>query len=176
MDSENKELDGIISRNIGIKTPREIAELAGVTAHEVIRRAEELKDEHDAITLESKIHFLLVRLDQIAVEAQEAASKAPTARDASGLYTAATGAITQSLKQLAALKKENDGAVAELNRKRLTAILHMFDIIVSRGVGEISEKYGIQEGELLELFRGHISTAAAEVEGQTVAPTKPMIR
>lgn len=164
MDSENKELDGIISRNIGIKTPREIAELAGVTAHEVIRRAEELKDEHDAITLESKIHFLLVRLDQIAIEAQEAASKAPTARDASGLYTAATGAITQSLKQLATLKKENDGAVAELNRKRVQELLRLFDLVIEKGVADLAVEYDLDKTELLTVFQGHIVGAARELD------------
>lgn len=173
---DTAELDKYIARYVGIRSPREIAELSGTTARDVIRRAEEMKDEVDALSIEAQISFTLRSLNEIAADAKTDAANSTDNRDKAGLYSAAVSAHAQSLKQLAALKKENDGAVAELNRKRLTAILHMFDIIVSRGVGEISEKYGIQEGELLELFQGHISTAAAEVEGQTVAPTKPMIR
>lgn len=164
MTDTTPELDGLIARHIGVKTPREIAELAGCSAHEVIRRAEELKDEHDAITLESKIHFLLVRLDQIARSAQDAADNAPNARDASGLYAAATGAITQSLKQLATLKKENDGAVAELNRKRVQELLRLFTLVVERGVSDLAEEHDLDKMELLSTFQGHIVGAARELE------------
>ena len=164
MDEESTHLDSYISRYIGIKTPREIAELAGSNANDVIRRAEEMKDEHDAITLESKIHFLLVRLDQIARSAQDAADNAPNARDASGLYAAATGAITQSLKQLATLKKENDGAVAELNRKRVQELLRLFDLVVERGVSDLAEEHDLDKMELLSTFQGHIVGAARELE------------
>ena len=66
---ETTELDKCIALYIETKTPREIAERAGVTPERVIARAEEMKDEADALSIEASIHFLMRRLNAIAANA-----------------------------------------------------------------------------------------------------------
>lgn len=164
MDEESTHLDSYISRYIGIKTPREIAELAGSNANDVIRRAEEMKDSADALTIEAQIYFAMRSLNEIAADAKTDASQALDNRDKAGLYSAAVSAITQSLKQLNVLKKENDGAVAELNRKRVQELLRLFDLVVERGVSDLAEEHDLDKMELLSTFQGHIVGAARELE------------
>lgn len=164
MEIETTELDSYIARYVGIKTPREIAELSGATAQDVIRRAEEMKDEADALTIEAQISFTLRSLNEIAADAKTDAKNSLDNRDKAGLYSAAVSAHAQSLKQLASLKKENDGAVAELNRKRVQELLRLFDLVVERGVTDLAEEHDLDKMELLSIFQGHIVGAARELE------------
>lgn len=163
-EMETTELDKCIALYIETKTPREIAERAGVTPERVIARAEEMKDEADALSIEASIHFLMRRLNAIAANAQKAADDAPSAKDAAGLYSASVSAITQSLKQLNLFKKENDGAVAELNNKRIQFLLRMFDSVVEKGVSDIALEHGLDKGELLTSFQKRIMDAARELD------------
>lgn len=160
------ELDKYIARYIEVKTPREIAEIAGTTPERVISRAEEMKDEQDAITLDARIHFLLIRLNQIAISAQNDAEVATDAKEKGGLYSAAVGAIRESMKQLNLFKKENESAVAELNQKRLRELLRLFDYIVGEGVREVSRKYSLDEDELIGIFQDKIVDSAREIDGR----------
>lgn len=161
---ETTELDKCIALYIETKTPREIAERAGVTPERVIARAEEMKDEADALSIEASIHFLMRRLNSIAANAQKAADDAPNAKDAAGLYSASVSAITQSLKQLNAFKKENDGAVAELNNKRVIELLRLFDVIVVRGSKQLADTHGLDVEEVKEVFMNNITIAARELD------------
>lgn len=164
MDEEETNLDKHIALYIETKTPREIAKLAGVTPQRVIARAEEMKDEADALSIEASIHFLMRRLNAIAASAQKAADNAPNAKDAAGLYSASVSAITQSIKQLNQFKKENDGAVIELNNKRIQFLLRMFDSVVDKGVTDIALEHGLDKGELLSSFQKRIMDAAREID------------
>lgn len=164
MEIETTELDSYIARYVGLKTPREIAELSGTSVQDVIRRAEEMKDEADALTIEAQISFTLRSLNEIAADAKTDAKNSLDNRDKAGLYSAAVSAHAQSLKQLASLKKENDGAVAELNRKRVQELLRLFDLVVERGVADLAEEHGLDKMELLSIFQGHIVGAARELE------------
>lgn len=164
MEEDFTQLDKQIARYIETKTPREIADLAGVTPERVIARAEEMKDEQDAITLDTRIHFLMRRLDSIAQSALDDAQNAADAKEKGGLYSAAVGAIRESMKQLNLFKKENESAVAELNQKRLRELLRLFDFIVGEGVRELAVKYGLDEDELIGIFQAKIVESAREIE------------
>lgn len=166
MEEDFTQLDKQIARYIETKTPREIADLAGVTPERVIARAEEMKDEQDAITLDTRIHFLMRRLDSIAQSALDDAQNAADAKEKGGLYSAAVGAIRESMKQLNLFKKENEAAVQELNQKRVTEILRLLDVIVLMGVEEISATYGIDETDLSLIFQSKIVEAAKELEAR----------
>lgn len=166
MEEDTTELDKAIQQYITVKTPSQIAQIVGTSAEEVIHRAREMKDEIDAITLEEQITFLTHRLNQIAVDAQNDAKNAQDARDKGGLYSAAVGAIRESLKQANTLKKENSNAVAELNQKRLREILRLFDVVVQRGVEQIAQEKDLDPAELMGVFQGHIVEAAKEIESR----------
>lgn len=164
MEIETTELDSYIARYVGLKTPREIAELSGATVQDVIRRAEEMKDEADALTIEAQISFTLRSLNEIAADAKTDAKNSLDNRDKAGLYSAAVSAHAQSLKQLASLKKENDGAVAELNRKRVQELLRLFDLVIEKGVADLADEHDLDKMELLTIFQRHIVGAARELE------------
>lgn len=167
MDEEElSTLDKYISRYIEVKTPREIAELAGTTPERVISRAEAMKDEVDALSIDAKLYFAITRLNQIAMDAQNDAANAADARDKGGLYSAAVGAIRETLKQYNILKKENESAVLELNRKRVQELLRLFDVVIDRGVQEVAEVHGIDRTELLATFQTKIVEAAKELESR----------
>lgn len=165
MDEEYSELDRLIQQYITVKSPREIAELAGTDATVVIKRAQQMKDEIDALTLEEQITFLMFRLNRIAADAENDAKEAGY-EFKGGLYSAATGAIKESLRQISILKKDNDSRVEALNQKRVAELLRLFDFIVARGVAEISKTYNIDKTELMEVFQEHIITAAREIESR----------
>lgn len=160
------QLDKQIARYIETKTPREIADLAGVTPERVIARAEEMKDEQDAITLDTRIHFLMRRLDMIAQSALDDAQNAADAKEKGGLYSAAVGAIRESMKQLNLFKKENEAAIQELNQKRLQELLRLFDVVIDRGVGELVAEHGLDETEVTMIFQSKIVEAAKEIESR----------
>lgn len=160
------QLDKQIARYIETKTPREIADLAGVTPERVIARAEEMKDEQDAITLDTRIHFLMRRLDMIAQSALDDAQNAADAKEKGGLYSAAVGAIRESMKQLNLFKKENEAAIQELNMKRLRELLNLFDAVIVRGVEELVEEHGLDETEVTMIFQSKIVEAAKEIESR----------
>ena len=162
----NQELDKAIRQFYGRRTPRHIAERVGVLPEDVIRRAQEMTDEADAISIEAGIYLLMGRLNDIAADAQSDAASATDSRDKAGLYSAAVSAITQSLKQLNVLKKENDSAVVELNNQRVLELLRLFDVIVSRGAKQLSESHGLKEEDIKEVFMNNITIAAKELDNK----------
>lgn len=166
MEEETTELDKAIQQHITVKTPSQIARMVGVTPEEVIRRAGEMKEEIDALTIEEQITFLMQRLNRIAASAERDAEQALESRDRGALYSAATGAIKESLKQAQILKKEHSGAVVELNNKRMREILRLFDVVVQRGVEQIAEEHELDSTELMAVFQGHIVEAAREIESR----------
>ena len=163
-EEEYSELDKAIALYIEVKTPREIAVIVGTTPDRVIARAEEMKDEVDALSIEAQIYFLVRRLNKIAADAQDKAEKTAGAKDAAGLYSAAVQAISNSLKQLNLLKKENDTAKVELNRLRERELLRLFDVVVNMGSEVAALRYNIDKQELLEVFKSQLKPAVHEVE------------
>lgn len=163
MAEDISELDRLIQQYITVKTPREIGEMVGTQPEKVIKRAQEMKDEIDALTLEEQITFLMFRLNRIAADAENDAKLAGY-EFKGGLYSAATGAIKESLRQISILKKDNDDRVEALNQKRLQAILRIFDFVVLAGVREISKLHGIPESELTDVFSDKLLDAAMQVE------------
>ena len=165
MDERETELDKAIQQYITVKTPSEIANIVGVTPEEVIHRAREMRDEIDAISIEEQITFLMFRLNRIAADAEKDAHNAGP-RDKGGLYSAAVGAIRESLKQINTLKKENAQAITELNQKRLQELLRLFDVVVELGVKELVENHDLDYTETLGVFQRNIVEAAKEIESR----------
>lgn len=161
---DTAELDKYIARYVGIRSPREIAELSGTTARDVIRRAEEMKDEVDALSIEAQISFTLRSLNEIAADAKTDAANSTDNRDKAGLYSAAVSAHAQSLKQLAALKKENDGAVAVLNELRMREILRLYDVVIEQGSRNLAKAHGLEVEEVKDFYLNSIVLAAKTME------------
>lgn len=165
MDTDYSALDVLIQRYIRAKTPAQIAEMAGCTPEEVISRAREMRDEIDRITLDESATFLMMSLNRIAANAERDAEAAGFDQKGT-LYTAAVGAIKESLKQITIIQAENKDAIIELNRKRMVELLRLMDVVVDKGVEEIAATHGLEASELRQVFNSKIELAAMELESK----------
>ena len=157
------EMDAQVLRYAGLEPPRSIAARLGVDAKDVLRRVNELIEETDVLTLEMQKKKLLMDLQKIAQDALSAATSTVDEYKA-GLYNASAAAQKEILKQLEILDRRDNEKVVELNRLRQRELLRLFDFIVEAGVRDISEVYGLDEGDVRGVFRGKIVEAAREME------------
>lgn len=151
--------DAEIWDRLGSKSPKQIADDLGVTPTFVVGRVKELLEAVDALTIEQQISQAMVRLNQIAQDAQDAAKNTIDEYKA-GMWNSAISAHAKVLDQLHRLKKQNDGAVDELNRRRIAELVALMSEVVTAGVQEIVARHGLDEDELLDLFNDKLLEAA----------------
>lgn len=156
-------IDTLIWRHIGVRTVREIAEIAGLRPEEVLRRKNELLDGVDVLSIEQKRQRLLIELDGMARDARDRAQGASDEFYA-GTVNAASGAIKTMLAELARMQKQDSGKIEALNQLRVRELLKLVDFTVARSVREIASTHDLDETELMEIFQGHLVEAARELE------------
>lgn len=155
--------DTVIKRWIGIKAPREIADMTGLEPFEVIRRAHQLLEEVDVLTLRQQQVQFMQNLNRIARETEDEAKIAPYEFKA-GLYNNAISSYKEILRRLEALEARQDAAVDRLNAMRVRELLRLFDAVVGAGVVEIARKFDLDEGELEVIFRDKLGAQAAMLD------------
>lgn len=160
---DQERIDSTIWRNIGIKSVREIAELAGIKPEEVLRRKNELLDEIDVLTVREKQARILVELDGMSREMRERARNTID-EFASGMVNSAVAALKTMLQQLDRLKKQDDGEVVTLNLMRQKELMRLVDETVQRSLTEIAATHNLDKQELLGIFQEHLVDAAREIE------------
>jgi len=156
-------VDALIWKHAGVRPVREIAEMAGVRPDEVLRRKNELLEEVDVLTIQQKRQKLLIELDGIARDARKRAEGA-TDEMASGLWNSSISAIKTLLQELSRMEKADGSKVEALNQLRIRELLSLIDRTVVRSVSEIASEHDLEEGDLLEVFQGHLVEAASEVQ------------
>lgn len=114
---------------LGTKTPRQIAELTGVTPETVIMVKRELVESMDALTAEEHVAKSFVELNRITQLAMSEFSSTDDARSKAPLLAAATSAVKTSLQMLEKWSAKNKGAVDVLNKKRQREIVEAFTIM-----------------------------------------------
>lgn len=150
-------------RWVGIRTPRQIAEHLGWDSKDVMRRSRELLDEVDVLTIHQKKQKLLIDLQRISTEAEEAAATTVDEYKA-GLYNSAVAAQKEVLKQLAALEKQDNEKIERLNALRIRELLNLMDRVVVGGCAALAERHGLSEEELMAEFRGRLVDEAQKME------------
>lgn len=155
--------DSVIQRWIGVKTPREIADMTGLEPFEVVRRAHQILEEVDVLTLRQQQVQFLQNLNRIARETEEAAKDADPEFKA-GLYNNAISSYKEILRRLETLEARQDAAVDRLNAMRVRELLRLFDAVVGAGVLEIERKYNIPAEELELIFRDKLTSQAAQLD------------
>lgn len=156
-------IDSVIWRYVGVKSTREIADIAGVSPAEVLRRTNELIDSVDALSIQQKRQKLLIELDGMARDAREKAVSV-SAEFYAGTINAAVGAIKTMLTELARMERQDSGKVEALNQMRVKELLRLVDSTVKMTLAEIAQEHGLDEDELMEVFQGHLVEAARELE------------
>ena len=155
--------DKLIAENVGVKTPREIALMLNADPKDVLRRASELLDQVDVLTISQQRQKLVMNLNLIAKDSLDAA-KLTVDEYKAGLYNSAISAIEKIMKQMDRLKDEDDAQIEVLNRARIRELLRLVDKVIALGCVDIAHEYGIPEEALLGVFQARIVPAAAELE------------
>lgn len=156
-------IDRLIWQYVGRKSVREIAEMTGLTPEKVLQRKNELLEEVDVLTIEQKRQKLLISLDEIAQDAMDKAVSI-SAEFYAGTLNSAVAAIKTMLGELARMEAKDQGKVEALNQLRVRELLRLVDSTVARTMAQISKEHELDEGDLMEVFQGHLVESARELE------------
>lgn len=156
-------IDEVIWRHMGVKSTREIAEMAGVSPAEVLRRTNELIDSVDVLSIQVKRQRLLIELDGMARDARDRA-KGTIDEFYSGMLNSSVAAIKTMLQELARMERQDSGKVEALNNLRVRELMRLVDSTVRMTLTEIAQEHDLDEDELMEVFQGHLVEAAREME------------
>lgn len=157
------EVERIVWRNLGIKSAREIAELTGLDATEVVRLKKQLLDEVDVLTLSEKRARILVELQEMAVEARERAYRVDD-EFFSGAINSSVAALKAVLVEVARMEKADNSKVEALNQMRINALVKLVQMSVDVSIREIAGMYEIDEDELQGVFNRNLAAAAEELD------------
>lgn len=160
---ELSNLDRLIYRYIGIETPKRIAERAGVDVKVVLNRTSELFNEIDVLTTSQQRVKLIAELQEIAHEARLAADSTSDEFKA-GMINSAVNAIGSVLKQVEAVEKRDQDKVDQLNLLRVKELVALMNAVVNSGAREVAARYGLDEKEVLGIFRDLLVTEAERLE------------
>lgn len=121
---------------LGTKTPRQIAELTGVTPETVIMVKRELVESMDALTAEEHVAKSFVELNRITQLAMSEFSSTDDARSKAPLLASAISSVKVSLQMLEKWSAKNKGAVDVLNKRRqmelVTALNKMAEVTATK--------------------------------------------
>lgn len=154
--------DTEIWSRLGSYSPKQIADELGLTPTFVVGRVKELLEAVDALTIEQQISQAMVRLNQIAADAQKAAENTIDEYKA-GMWNSAISAHAKVLDQLARLKRQNDDALQELNRRRVAELLRLVQDVVYVFIDEISAEHGLVASDLEDKFQETLQIKAQEL-------------
>lgn len=160
---DQERADSLISRYIGRRSIREIAEMTGMRPEEVMNRKSEIINNVDVLTVQEKRAKLLYELDELAADARERA-KDTSDEFLSGMLNSSVSAMKVILVELARAEKANEGAVEQLNQLRVRELLRLVDSVLVSGVREIAEKYDLDERELTDIFQDRLIEEARALE------------
>lgn len=162
--ADDTRIERHIWRNIGKKNARQMAQELGVSPDDILRVKMTLVDSVDELTLQVQRAKLLSTLQELADDAQERAANTDD-RNYAGMVNSATASIKTLLTELNRASKADDGRVAELNRKRVAAIVQLMQATVEKGVATLSGQYQLDEFEVFQIFNSSLRDAAQELQG-----------
>lgn len=158
-------IEKIVWRGLGVKSLKAIAEETGLSRDQIIRIREELLSSVDELTITQKRQKLLIELESLAYEARDRAKNMDD-EFFSGSMNSAISAIKAVQAELARMSKSDDSKIEALNTLRRREIVRMYTSIVNEGVSDISEKYGIPEDEMFEVFNKLLADYARRSEAE----------
>lgn len=167
-DLEEIEIDSrtenLIWRGIGRKSVRKMAEETGLSVERVAQIRTQLIEGVDEITLDMKRSKLLADLQEIADKAREGFDSADDTDSGSKMLTAWIGALKTILGEMRQIEKSNTGAIDALNQMRIRELMRLIDLTVAKTFAVLSERHGLEEDEMYEIFQGFLKPAAMELQ------------
>ena len=157
-------IEKLIWRSIGRKSVRKMAEETGLPVETVARIRTELLDGVDELTIDQKRTKLLVDLQDIADTARSDYDSADDTDSGSKLLTVAVGAIKTVLGEMRQIEKSSSGAIDALNQMRIRELMRLIDLTVAKTFAVLSERHGLAEDEMYEIFQGFLKPAAMELQ------------
>ena len=154
----------IIWRSVGTRSAVQIAKELGVTPEVVLRERQRMRDEIDVLTIEERQFKLLIELENTINLAREKLDNVAEERNMSGLINSVVNGIKTMSAELRKLEAKNSAAVESLNKKRVEELLRLVDVVVLATFEEVSDRYGIDGDELIEIFQSKLIPAAKELE------------
>ena len=156
-------IERMIWKRLGNTSTRKIAEETGLTLEQTIAIREELLGGVDELTINQKRQKFLVELEGISQDARKDAENAD-GRDKGPLYSAAVSAIKTVMAELARMEKTSSQAVDSLNALRIRELMRLIDLTVAKTFATLSERHGIEEDEMYEIFQGYLKPVAMEIQ------------
>lgn len=152
-------LEKIVWRSLGVKSVRQIADETGLSPEQIFAVKREMLDAVDVLSVQEKKTKLVMTLEEIAQQTQEDYKNAPF-EFKSGLANSAIASMKTVMVELNRTSKQEEAAVTQLNNLRRKEIVDYYVRVVDSGISEISEKYGISEDELFEVFNRKLEEQA----------------
>ena len=160
------EVDRILIREYGRKSPVELEQLTGVPALEVAQRLERLLGERNFLSEDAAIRVLLFRLDSMVAEVESRLSDVSD-RNVGAVVNAAAGAIGRQLRVLQDLR---DRSVVDLERVQgvyARELVRIVELSFERLLGRLEERFdGVSADELRAEFESVILLVASEVDAE----------
>lgn len=157
-------LERILWRSIGVKSVRQVSDETGLTIEDVARIRRQLVESVDEISIDQKRMKLLVDLQEIADIARADYNDETDKDKGSKLLTASIGAIKTVLQELARIEKASSGAVEALNAMRVQELLRLIDLTVAKTFAVLTERHGIPEDEMYDIFQSYMKPTAEELD------------
>ena len=119
----------------------------------------ELREEVDVLSVQEKRLKILVDLDELSRKLQEDYDASPVEFKAS-LVNAAVSAMKLVLGELARAERADAGVVEALNARRVAELVRLVQETVDVSVGEVCERFGLDEDVLFEVFNRNLLRAS----------------
>lgn len=160
------EVDRILVREYGRRSPRELEELTGVPALECAQRLERILGERNFLSEDAAIRVLLFRLDSMVAEVESRLSDVSD-RNVGAVVNAAAGAIGRQLRVLQDLR---DRSVVDLERVQgvyARELVRIVELSFERMVGKLSERFGdVDVDDIRKEFEETILVVAREIDDE----------
>lgn len=160
------EVDRLLIREYGRKSPRELEALTGVPALECAQRLERILGERNFLSEDAAIRVLLFRLDSMVAEVESRLVDVSD-RNIGAVVNAAAGAIGRQLKVLGDLR---DRSVVDLERVQglyARELVRIVELSFERLLGRLEERFPeVSADELRAEFESVILLVAGEVDSE----------
>lgn len=156
-------VEKIIWRGLGTKSVRQMAEDTGLSPEQIFAIKRDLLSAVDVLSVSERKAKLLVMLEEMAHEALDRAANSSDEFSA-GHFNAARGAMKDALTELNRQSKGEQEAITALNNLRINELVRLIELSVSKTFAVLSDRHGLSEDEMFEVFHSYLKPAAEEIE------------
>lgn len=162
------DVDRLLLREYGRRSPAELETLTGVPALEVAQRLERVLGERDFLGEDARIGVLLHRLDVMVAEV-ESRLEGVSDRNLGAVVNAAAGAIGRQLKVLADLRDRSRVDLERVQSVYARELVRIVELSFERLLGRLEERFpDVGMDDLRGEFEELIGVVARDVDDGVV--------